>query len=95
MQTLCKELRGQSVKALQSFESKMKQMETAMEKYRKFHRKGTQSATNRRLLHEAETDCINMIAKYNGFVQAGAYEEEGTLSRLIDVKKYLFLLNFG
>ena len=89
MQSLCKELRSQSVKSLQSFEGKLKQMETSMIHLRKLQRKGTSSATNRRLLHEAETDCINKIAKYNGFVHAGAYEEEGTISRLIDVNYFI------
>jgi hypothetical protein len=62
-------------------------MEAAMTKFRKLERKGTYSALNRRLLHEAETDCVNSIAKYNSLVQA---MDEDTLSNIVEVHRQVY-----
>ena len=86
MQSLCKELHRQATKATQALDQRAKIMEAAMTKFRKLERKGTYSAMNRRLLHEAETECVNAIAKYNAFVQS---VDEDTLSNIVDVRSDL------
>jgi hypothetical protein len=87
MQSLCKELHRQATKAANALDQRSKAMEAAMTKFRKLERKGTYSALNRRLLHEAETDCVNSIAKYNSLVQA---MDEDTLSNIVEVHRQVY-----